>query len=139
MVGLLQGGGGVKLVISGTLPNLNDYIAAERQHRQKGAALKRQAEQVVILAARKQLRGFRYDTPVIMDYVWFEPNRRRDKDNISSFGRKVIQDGLVRAGILGNDGWADIDHFTDRFYVDAKHPRIEVVISQMDLGAAPDG
>lgn len=101
MDGLLQGGGGVKLVISGTLPNLNDYIAAERQHRQKGAALKRQAEQVVILAARKQLQRFRYGNPVIMDYVWFEPNRRRDKDNISSFGRKVIQDGLVRAGILG--------------------------------------
>lgn len=118
----------MKLVILGTLPNLNDYINAERQHRQKGAALKRQAEQVVILAARKQLRGFRYDTPVIMDYVWFEPNRRRDKDNISSFGRKVIQDGLVRAGILRNDGWADIDHFTDRFDVDRVKPRIEVEI-----------
>lgn len=118
----------MKLVIFGILPNLNDYITAERQHRQKGAALKRQAEQVVILAARRQLRGFCYKRPVVMDYTWYEPNRRRDKDNVSSFGRKVIQDGLVRVGILKNDGWADIDHFTDRFDVDKKTPRIEVEI-----------
>ena len=32
---------GVKLIIPGTLPNLNDYIAAERIHRQKGAAMKK--------------------------------------------------------------------------------------------------
>lgn len=29
--------GAVKLIIPGILPNLNDYISAERQHRQKAA------------------------------------------------------------------------------------------------------
>lgn len=120
---------GVKLVIPGVLPNLNDYIAAERRHRQQGAKLKRQAEQVVLLAARK-LGRVRFTGPVVMGYTWYEPNRRRDKDNVSSFGRKVIQDALVRAGILPNDGWANIEGFSDRFEVDRKHPRVEVEISE---------
>lgn len=117
----------MKLVIPGVLPNLNDYIAAERRHRQQGAKLKRQAEQVVLLACRK-LRRVKFTGPVFMRYTWYEPNRRRDKDNVSSFGRKVIQDALVRAGILPNDGWANIDGFSDRFEVDKKNPRVEVDI-----------
>lgn len=117
----------VRLVIPGVLPNLNDYIAAERRNRQQGAKLKRQAEQVVLLAARK-LQRIKFSGPVVMRYTWYEPNRRRDKDNISSFGRKVIQDALVRAGILPNDGWANIEGFSDRFEVDKHHPRVEVEI-----------
>lgn len=121
-----------KLTIPGALPNLNDYITAERTHRQKGAAMKRQAEQVVLLAARKCLRGVRFQGPVTMAYTWYEPNRRRDKDNVSSFGRKVIQDALVRAGVLPNDGWANIDGFSDAFRVDPKHPRVEVDIQEVE-------
>ncbi len=119
-----------KLVIPGVLPNLNDYIAAERIHRQKGAAMKRQTEQVVILCARSQLRRAHFDGPVVMRYTWYEPNRRRDKDNISSFGRKCIQDALVRAGVLKNDGWAEIVGFSDRFEVDKREPRVEVEIEE---------
>lgn len=121
-----------KLTIPGTLPNLNDFITAERIHRQRGAAMKRQAEQVVLLAARKCLRGVRFGKPVTMAYTWYEPNRRRDKDNVSGFGRKVIQDALVRAGVLPNDGWANIDGFSDAFRVDPKRPRIEVDIQEVE-------
>lgn len=117
-----------KLIIPGTLPNLNDYIAAERAHRQKGAALKKQTEHVVMLCARKQLRGVKFDGPVVMRYTWYEPNRRRDKDNVSSFGRKCIQDALVRVGVLKNDGWGEVDSFSDSFDVDKKMPRVEVEI-----------
>jgi len=119
------------LVIPGILPNLNDYIAAERIHRQKAAAMKRQTEQVVILCAKSQLRGVKFSGPVIMRYSWYEPNRRRDKDNISSFGRKCIQDALVRAGVLQNDGWGEIEAFSDSFFVDRKTPRVEVEIIPM--------
>lgn len=132
----MSGRPAVRLIIPGTLPNLNDYITAERQHRQKAAAMKRQAEQVVLLAARK-LRDAKPSGPVVMRYAWYEPNKRRDKDNISSFGRKVIQDALVRAGVLRNDGWADIDGFSDEFYIDKKRPRIEVEIYGRDICAGP--
>lgn len=120
-----------KLVIPGVLPNLNDYITAERIHRQRGAALKRQTEQVVVLCAKRQLRGVKFSAPVVMRYCWYEPNRRRDKDNISSFGRKCIQDALVRAGVLKNDGWGEIEAFSDQFFVDGKNPRVEVEMEEV--------
>nr|WP_278885619.1 RusA family crossover junction endodeoxyribonuclease [[Ruminococcus] torques] len=66
-----------------------------------------------------------------MRYKWFEKNRRRDLDNVSSFGRKVIQDALVRAHILQNDGWKEIVGFSDEFFVDAHNPRIEVEIEEV--------
>lgn len=121
----------MKLIIPGPLPGLNEYIAAERDHRQKGAKLKRDAQWIVEICAKKQLRGFRPSGPVQMNYTWYERDRRRDKDNVSSFGRKVIQDGLVKAGILKNDGWAQIEGFSDEFRVDAKRPRIEVEIEEV--------
>lgn len=119
------------LVIPGPLPGLNEYIEAERAHRQKGASMKRQVQRAVELCAKKQLRGFRPAGPVRMKYTWYERNRRRDKDNVSSFGRKVIQDALARAGVLENDGWAQIEGFSDAFRVDAKRPRVEVEISEV--------
>lgn len=121
----------MKLIIPGPLPGLNEYIKAERSHRQKGAAMKRQAQHTVELCAKTQLRRFRPSGPVFMAYTWYERNKRRDKDNISSFGRKVIQDGLVKAGVLKNDGWAHISGFSDEFQVDAKRPRVEIEITEM--------
>ncbi len=120
-----------RLVIPGTLPGLNEYIAAERGNRYKGAKMKRQSQQIVILCARKQLRGFKPQNPVVMRYRWYERNRRRDKDNISSYGRKVIQDGLVAAGVIKNDGWNEIDRFSDEFFVDPERLRIEVEIEEV--------
>lgn len=120
----------MKLVIPGRLPGLNEYIEAERQHRQKAAAMKRQAENYIIISTKKQLRGVKFERPVVMEYTWIEPNRKRDKDNISSFGRKCIQDALVKNGTLKNDGWNNIESFSDQFDVDAKNPRIEVNIRE---------
>lgn len=73
----------------------------------------------------------RIKNPVKMRYRWYEKNKRRDLDNISSFGRKVIQDALVQAHTLENDGWKNIIQFSDEFYVDADNPRIEVDIEEV--------
>lgn len=93
----------VKFTIRGTLPGLNELIEAERSHRQMGAKLKKQCEAVVLHAARS-LGKWRADGPVRMVYRWYEPNRRRDKDNVCAFGRKVIQDALVRGNTCGTMG-----------------------------------
>ncbi len=119
------------LTIPGTLNNLNDYINAERTNRYKGAKMKAANEKRVVLAARQCLRGVRIEKPVFMEYTWFEKNRRRDLDNISSFGRKVIQDALVNAGVLKDDGWKYISGFSDRFEVDKENPRIEIKIREV--------
>lgn len=126
---------GTKLIITGTLPGLNENIEAERQHRQKAAALKRQQEHLIILCIKSQLRGKKFTGPVRMRYLWVEKDRRRDKDNISSMGRKIIQDALVKAGVLPNDGWANIDGFSDEFAVDKNNPRVEVeILEEIDHG-----
>ena len=120
------------LIIPGTLNNLNDYIAAERTNRHKGAKMKSDNGNIVSVAIRQCMRGIRIDKPVFMEYTWVEKNRRRDLDNISSFGRKVIQDALVETGVLKDDGWKYVGGFSDRFQVDREHPRIEVLIREVE-------
>lgn len=120
------------LIIPGTLPNLNDYIAAERTNRHKGAKMKADSGNVVAVAIRQCLRGVKIEKPVYMKYTWYEPNKRRDLDNISSFGRKVIQDALVNAAALKDDGWKHVVGFSDRFEVDKENPRIEVIIREVE-------
>lgn len=88
-----------RLTIQGTLPGLNAYIDAERNHRQRAADLKRRTESAIGLIARTQLGSVNIKSPVKMHYRWIEPNKRRDKDNIA-FARKFVQDALVRAGYL---------------------------------------
>lgn len=65
---------------------------------------------------------------VFIEYNFFEPNTKRDKDNISGYFHKVFQDALVQAGIIENDGWKCIRGFTDYFEVDRGSPRIEVIL-----------
>lgn len=116
-----------KFTIHGTLPGLNELIEAERRNRFVGAKLKKQCETVVMRSARS-LGNVEFNEPVYMVYHWYEKDRRRDKDNVCAFGRKIIQDALVKARFLKNDGWKNIAGFEDRFEVDAKNPRVVVEI-----------
>lgn len=120
-----------KFTIRGTLPGLNELIEAERRNRFIGAKLKKQYEAVVMRAARS-LGNVEFEEPVFMVYHWYEKDRRRDKDNICAFGRKVIQDALVKARFLRNDGWKNIAGFEDRFYVDKDKPRVVVEILEVE-------
>lgn len=123
-----------KLIIPGALPGLNEYISAERNNKYKAAKMKRQAEHTIILLIKQQLRGLKIQRPVLMNYFWIEKNARRDKDNIA-FAKKFIQDGLVKAGVIENDGWERVEGFTDEFSIDKKNPRVEVVIREIEREA----
>lgn len=117
--------------VLGRLPGLNEYTSACRTHQQKGARMKREAQQKVELLARYQLRGLQIHNPVKLHYHFYEKDRRRDMDNVSGFARKVIQDALVEVGILENDGWKNIKGSTELFDVDAQCPRIEIEIEEV--------
>ena len=116
------------LIINGKLSNLNDYITACRTNQYKGAEMKAANENRVKAEIYRQLGRLRIQRPVYMRYRWYEPNRRRDLDNISSFGRKVIQDALVKTHVRQNAGWNEIIGFRDDFYIDKENPRVEVEI-----------
>lgn len=120
-----------KLTIPGRLPGLNELIEAERANRYKGAQLKKDAERRICAEIRRQLHGVHIRRPVVMRYLWVEPDRRRDRDNIAA-GRKFVQDALVRCKVLQNDGWKEIIGFSDDWAVDKAMPRVEIEITETE-------
>ena len=121
-----------KLIIENRLPSLNEYQYACRSHFSKGAQLKKQWIMIVSAYINQQLRGVKINNKVIIEYKWYEPNRKRDLDNITGFGKKVIQDALVENEVLKNDGWEHILGFTDTFYIDKENPRVEITIIEVE-------
>lgn len=117
-----------QFTIPGKLSSLNEYISRCRQSPIAGAALKRKEQDRVVKAITDA--GIKpMKTPVDVLIEWFEPNMRRDKDNVRS-GIKYILDGLVEAGIIANDGWKHINTITDAYYVNKSDPRVRVTIRE---------
>lgn len=84
----------------------------------------------VMWQIRAQLGPLVIDHPVFIQFTWYEQDRRRDRDNVASYGRKVIQDALVALGTLYDDGWDYVVGYYDEFGVDTDHPRIEVTLME---------
>lgn len=127
-----------KLIIPGTMPNLNDYLQGERiairkngKFTTKGNVLKQEWQYKVVTYIRAQLTTLNIIKPIRLSYRYYEPNRKRDLDNISAFAHKVIQDALVKSEVIKNDGWKEIVGFSDDFFVDKDNPRIEVTIEEV--------
>lgn len=120
-----------KLTIPGRLDGLNDHIKAERINRYKGAQNKAENEAIVNVAIRQSLPGVHIKNQIDLVCKWYEKNKKRDPDNISSFGHKVILDALVRAEVLENDGWENIRSLKDEFHIDKVNPRIEVYLLEV--------
>lgn len=117
-----------KFIIYGKLPGINELIECNRSNIHKGSSLKSKAQHICECSIRQCLGRLKLDKPVVLKYYFYEQNKRRDLDNISGFAHKVIQDALVKCGVLQNDGWKNIIGYEDHFFVDKLHPRIEVII-----------
>ena len=115
-------------VIYGRLSGLNEITKANRGNRYAGAALKK--KDMKLCADYVMVGGLpNFKTPIMLDISWFEPNSRRDIDNISGGGTKAILDSLVEAGKLPNDGRKWVKSITHYFpEPDKKNPRIVVEI-----------
>lgn len=118
------------MVIPERLPGLNEAFNAARTNRQIEAGTRHRFENLIIMYAKRCLKGCKPKPPVILHYTFYEPNRRRDKDNIAGYAMKLIQDGLVKAGYLRGDGWQYIENFTFSWAVDKSRPRVEVEIEE---------
>lgn len=119
------------LVIKGKLPSLNEYILACRSNRYAGAKMKADTERIIGIYIARQMQCTTFKGAVKLSFRWYEPNKKRDLDNIS-FARKFILDALVRNGIIESDGWKGVAGFKDEFFVDKNFPRIEVDIYELD-------
>jgi Holliday junction resolvase RusA-like endonuclease len=117
------------LTIKGQLPNLNEYTRACRTNRYVGARMKEKAEEMISAYILEQMKGICFEKTVELSFRWYEPNKKRDLDNIC-FAKKFILDALVSNGIIVADGWKGVIGFTDQFFVDKENPRIEVDIKE---------
>lgn len=115
------------LIIQGRLAGLNDYTSACRTNPHAGAKMKKDAERLISAYIMQQLKGVEFEGQVELRFDWYEKNKRRDLDNIC-FAKKFIFDALVSNYVIEADGWRGVKGFTDRFFVDAENPRIEVFI-----------
>lgn len=119
-----------KIIIQGELTDLNKFINSQRANRFGGAALKKKNTQKCAVAF-KPIAGKKLKLPINLKIDWYCKDKRKDKDNIR-FGIKFIQDGMIEAGVLKNDGWGEISGYQDRFYVDKENPRIEIEIIEAE-------
>jgi len=104
--------------IPGPLPGLNEIIAASKRRLKKNgrrrvfefSQMKADWDMRVSIACK--MAGMVPMKRADIGIIWVEKDRRRDPDNIMA-GKKFILDGLVKAGILKNDGWRQVGSFTE--------------------------
>lgn len=120
-----------KVTIPGRFPSLNEFIEANRTHKQKGNNMKQKSQHEISLCIMHQLHRVNIDKPIKIKYTFYEPNKKRDLDNISGYFHKVFQDALVGCRVIHNDSWHYIVGFSDEFFVDNKAPRIEVELKEV--------
>lgn len=113
-----------KFTIPGRLPGYNELKDGHWAVRQKK---KQAAMDIVALCARaariKSVKGQCY-----IRIVCYEPNQRRDEDNVKSGACKVILDALQQARILAGDGSKYISKTDIEIQLDRQNPRVEVEI-----------
>jgi len=87
------------------LPGLNDLLHEATTHPMAYRNIKRDMERVITLFLRKDLGGYKAKERVKLNIVWGEKCKgpKRDLDNIVSGGRKLINDALVKAGVIQDD------------------------------------
>ena len=120
---------GETLVIPGKLPNLNDIIKAAKIKRgpKSYPVMKRGWTAAIAVLARNQMEPIKGRVDIVIRS--YEPDKRRDPDNVQAGAFKFILDGLVKAGIIDNDSQKVINDM--RFppiRTDKVNPRVEVLV-----------
>ncbi len=116
-----------KITIPGEMPGMNEIIEAAKKHHMKYAEMKKVNTEVVAYTAKHIHKMSR----IFLNITWYCKNKKKDPDNIAAGGTKFICDGLVQAGVLENDGWAQIEGFSHSFKIDKNNPRIEIEIREV--------
>lgn len=119
----------MKVTIPGKFESLNKFIDQNRRGKGNyncGNAMKQRDQDIIYY----HLPRVKFKK-VFLEYHYYEPNTKRDKDNICGYFHKIFQDALVQKGIIQNDGWKEIEGMADYFHIDKKNPRIEVFIREV--------
>jgi len=116
------------LILDKIPTSLNKYINAERTNKFMGASIKKKETEYVYWMCKEQgLKPIKKKVQV--DFYWYVVNKRKDPDNIS-FAKKFCMDGIVKAGVLKNDGMKEIEGFSDHFIHDTQE---QVIIDLVEV------
>ena len=130
---LTEGANLPHFTIEGTMPSLNEYLAEMGRNPRAGGRLKREYVNMIIQYLRlSEYRHYQATKPVVIHYVFYEPNMKRDHDNVASCASKFIQDALRDMEVIADDGWKQVLNYTHDFYLDRNNPRIEVYIEEIE-------
>jgi hypothetical protein len=66
-------------------------------------------------------QGFQVVNKCHFNYLFVEKNRRRDPSNFCAAGIKFVEDGLVLAGCIANDGWDNVLGISQYWVHDKEH------------------
>jgi Holliday junction resolvase RusA-like endonuclease len=114
----------IKIIIPGRLPGTNEIIAAAKKGKRKYQPYADMKEQYTNTIAWLAVKLPKYKK-VNITITWFEPNKKRDPDNIMG-GQKFIFDGLKMAGVIKDDSQKYIGVIKHHFETNKDNPHIEV-------------
>ena len=118
-----------RFTVPGRLPGYNELKARcwQESARRKEEAMRE--VQIAAMAARiRPVWGL-----VTVTISCYEPNARRDVDNVTSGAGKVILDALQEIGVLQGDGRKYIAQVIyPAVEIDRKNPRVEVEIREVE-------
>lgn len=125
----------MEFIINGKMPSLNDVINKTRLNKFAGATMKRNLQRDINtqLLHQMALKGITkpLDEACNIRFVFYEKNKKRDKDNIIS-SQKFLLDSMVDVGILKNDGWKWVNKLEYDFELDEEY---KVIIQINEVGA----
>lgn len=119
----------MKFTIRGRLSGLNEYTKANRSNHHAGNKMKKDNEERILWAIRQAKAAEVDKYPITLEIVWYEPNLRRDIDNVV-FAQKFILDAMVKSGIIKNDSQKFVKGISHIVLVDKVEPRVEVEIKE---------
>ena len=90
--------------------------------------VKTEGERICRLAIKKHLKGVKIDEKIQCTYYIFVPDKTHDKSNTYAGVEKIFLDSLQKENVIKNDGFNYVDDSIFHTQVDAKNPRVEVII-----------
>ena len=121
----------IKYVLPLKLPSLNDYVDKCRTHKQVGASFKKKVEKEIGRCFEEQ--GIKKtDKLVDVKITFYEANRMRDKDNVIS-STKYIMDSMVHKKIIPDDNWKYINQYYPKVLLsNNKTYRVEIELIEVE-------
>ena len=120
-----------------TFPSLNQYLAEIGRNPKAGGRYKKEYVMIATNAIRRDLKRWKTTKPVILHYLFAEPQKgqKRDRMNIFSAADKFIEDALRDCGVIPDDGPEYVLNCTHEFVEVSVVPYIEVRIEEVETPA----